>query len=71
MSDISDLADEWHNEKANGDFEGSFFDYIKEYGFHGVNWACFPEFMDNEYCDKAYMKIILSKQEFEMYEQAA
>ena len=52
IEDIYNLADQWHIEKNNHEFDGSFGEYIEEYGFGGDIWACYDEFIECEYSDK-------------------
>lgn len=48
--DVIKLLDEWQFAKVYSDFEGSFEDYELEYGYNGGEiYACFDEFMDNEF----------------------
>jgi len=42
----------------------SFQDYLDEFGFNGQVYACYDEFMDNEYQDIDYMKALLDNKEF-------
>lgn len=38
----------------------SYEEYIEEYGFDGMIYSCFNEFLDNEYQDASYMQGLLS-----------
>lgn len=40
-----------------------------DYGFGSEIWACFDEFIDNEYQDEDYMKQLLNWKEYEKYEE--
>ena len=43
------LQREWENALRNDEFDGRFEDYEQEYGYNGEIYACYDEFMDNEY----------------------
>lgn len=56
-------------EGVNEDFVVVFDIWESDYGFGSEIWACFDEFIDNEYQDKGYMKQLLNWEEYEKYEE--
>lgn len=47
---IAEMKEEYHHAVSEGAFEGSFEEYEQEFGyFGGVIYACFNEFLDNEF----------------------
>lgn len=63
------IADEDENARAEGDYpEGSSIDiyedlhdrFESETGFKGSIWACYEEFLENEFADAEYMDTLLS-----------
>lgn len=48
--DIAEMKQNYENDVALGEYEGTFEGYEQERGYHGGEvYACFPEFMDNEF----------------------
>lgn len=45
LEEISILADQW---KADSDYEGTFEEYLEEFGFGGEIWPCFEEFKESD-----------------------
>ena len=56
-------------EDVNEDFVAVFDIWESDYGFGSEIWACFDEFIDNEYQDKGYMTQLLNWEEYEKYEE--
>lgn len=46
-----------------GDRYASYNEYLEDAGFFGEIYACFDEFVDNEYKDKEYIKLLLQDRE--------
>lgn len=46
-------------------------EYVLEEGINGMTPACFDEFLDKEFCDKEYMKTILTGDEYQEYLEVA
>lgn len=44
-------------------------DEFEEYGFDGEIYACYDEFLDNEFRDVDYMKTLLNKEEMEIWKE--
>lgn len=62
MDDIYARISEWKENKESDEFSG----YLEEQGFDaGSLWVCFDEFLASEYEDKEFMKVLLSKTEFQ------
>lgn len=51
-----DLVRQYYCDIKSGDTDCSLTEYIEEYGYDGELYACFDEFMENEYEDVAYIK---------------
>ena len=59
IKDISKLAKEWVGDCDTS--EVSLEDYLEEQGFNGGSlWACFQEFLDNEFWERGFIENILS-----------
>lgn len=68
---LTDLMDELNSmqEESEDTVSQLFIDWEYGFGFRGEIWACFNEFIDNEYQDKGYMKQLLNWEEYEKYEE--
>lgn len=44
-------------------------DIDEEYGYRGECYACYDEFLDNEFRDEDYMKYLLNEKDFEDWKQ--
>ncbi len=64
VSELSDCMEE-----ANEDLVVVFDVWQSDYGFGSEIWACFDEFIDNEYQDSGYMKQLLNHEEYAKYEE--
>ena len=64
MKDIFNLVKEWLEEVESNDYEGDFQEYMEEFGFNGCIYACYEEFLEEEFFDRAYMKELLTDKEF-------
>jgi hypothetical protein len=70
IKDISDLAEEWLQERlSNPSDSESFNDYLFVQGFSGSLWVCFEEFLNSEYLDEEYIKGLLNDLEYEEYKK--
>ena len=49
------------------DLNEIFADWEFDFGFHSEIWACYEEFLENEYQDKEYMREILDDVDFSEY----
>jgi hypothetical protein len=47
-----------------------FNDWESDFGFSSEIWACYQEFLDNEYQDEGYMRQLLNWEEYEKYKEA-
>ena len=54
---------EAHNQSYSYDMN----DYIQESGYDGEIYACFDEFLDNEYLDKDIMRGLLNDAQYDNY----
>lgn len=46
MEEISLMAEQW---KADYEYEGTFEEYLEEFGFGGEIWPCFEEFIESDF----------------------
>lgn len=46
-----------------------FIDWEYGFGFSSEIWACYQEFLDNEYQDNGYMRQLLNWEEYEKYKE--
>lgn len=54
-----DAVKNYYEEFYASSGEYSFEDYLRDYGFEGKIYACFNEFLDNEYVDEDYISGLL------------
>ena len=61
LADVNAAACDWFNDRLNDSKnDDSFGSYIEEYGFGGsMIWACYDEFLESEYQDRAYIRSLL------------
>ena len=65
VNDIYKVVKEW-SEDPDSNMD-SFDKYIEETGFNGSLWVCYDEFLEAEYTDAAYMKYLLTPDEYKKY----
>lgn len=68
IEDLSFIADDWFNVRcADPKNDSPLSDFIFEHGINGSLWVCFDEFMETEYLDNEFMRILLSEIEYKLY----
>lgn len=65
---IADLVKNYYDETREcAPDELTLNDYFDECGFNGEIYACFDEFIDNEYGNKSYMETLLNEKQYDEY----
>lgn len=68
LVDELELEEEEEGYEENVSISSVFSDWEYGFGFKGEIWACYEEFLENEYLDKNVMKeILINKDEYEKY----
>lgn len=68
VADIGRRAEKWRIEKEEYAYMcRSFPDFLNEIGINGSIWACYDEFLKNEYMDRAFMHQLLTEEEWKEY----
>lgn len=70
LADIIRELDVIKEDEEDNDSIELLFDFWEDnYGFSSEIWACYQEFIDNEYQDTDYMKQILTNDEYKKYQE--
>ena len=62
-----DAVKDYYGYLTGDDTDQSLTDYLEEFGYDGEFYACFDEFLENEYLDKEYMKALLNDEAYMFY----
>ena len=70
LAGIDEVVSElFHLKAQDPEDKTTFSEYIEEYGFSGMIWVCFEEFLECEYQDASYIKMLLSEADYAVYLQ--
>jgi hypothetical protein len=70
LMDLMEQLDEMQEESDESvSVSQLFIDWEYGFGFGSEIWACYQEFIDNEYQDAGYMKQLLTWEEYEKYQE--
>lgn len=69
LTDLINGLELMREENEDDSIQQLFVDWEYGFGFGSEIWVCFDEFIDNEYTDTDYMKQILTRDEYQKYQE--
>ena len=69
LTDLINELDKMQEENPDDSVSQLFIDWEYGFGFGSEIWACYEEFLDNEYLDMGYMRQLLNWEEYEKYQE--
>ena len=69
LENLIDEIQNIHDDDPSMSLQECFDDFEIFIGFNNEIWNCYPEFLNNEYQDKEYMKELLTNEEYELYKK--